>query len=104
MNMRFLMTGLAVPLLALSTHSMAATTEVGIVSVTSESYTESANTAQPAIRPSHQGQRYIRVRAGDTLSKIARRHNVPLKRLQQLNNLYGDQANHIYVGQRIRLR
>lgn len=104
MNMRFLITGLVTTLLAVSTHSMAATTEVGIVSVTSESYTESTSNAQPAVRPNHQGQRYIRVKAGDTLSKIARRHNVPLKRLQQLNNLYGDKANHIYVGQRIRLR
>ncbi|HPE61651.1 MAG: LysM peptidoglycan-binding domain-containing protein [Thiothrix sp.] len=47
--------------------------------------------------------RYVYVQRGDTLGRIAARHRVGLKRLQQLNNLYGHRANSIWVGMRLRI-
>ncbi|PID48640.1 MAG: hypothetical protein CR991_10790 [Proteobacteria bacterium] len=118
MKIQSILTGLvASGFLLLGSHSFAASaTEVGIISLSSESHTnpvvnnpvrieriERADRNNRHHRSGHQA-RFIRVKAGDTLSKIAQHYKIPLKRLQRLNNLYGERANRIYVGQRIRIR
>jgi spore germination protein YaaH len=48
------------------------------------------------------GARYYRVRAGDTLARIAARTKTPVKRLQRLNPSV--QPTALFIGQRLRLR
>jgi Tfp pilus assembly protein FimV len=49
-----------------------------------------------------QNHRYYRVRAGDTLARIAARTKTPVARLQQLNPKV--QPTALFIGQRLRLR
>jgi len=67
--------------------------------------------AAPAHRVAHarlhhakaaQSRRYYRVRAGDTLARIAARTKTPVARLQQLNPKV--QPTALFIGQRLRLR
>jgi len=48
------------------------------------------------------GPRYYRVRAGDTLARIAARTKTPVARLQRLNPKV--QPTALFIGQRLRLR
>jgi len=48
------------------------------------------------------GARYYRVRAGDTLARIAARTKTPVARLQRLNPRV--QPTALFIGQRLRLR
>lgn len=45
-----------------------------------------------------------KVKKGDTLSKIAKEHNMSLEELLKLNDIPRDKANHILVGQAIKVR
>lgn len=45
-----------------------------------------------------------KVKKGDTLSKIAKEHNMSLEELLKLNGISGDKANHILVGQNIKVK
>jgi LysM repeat protein len=49
-----------------------------------------------------QGPRYYRVRAGDTLARIAARTQTPVARLERLNPHV--QPTALFIGQRLRLR
>jgi Tfp pilus assembly protein FimV len=49
-----------------------------------------------------QGPRFYRVRAGDTLARIAARTKTPVARLQRLNPRV--QPTALFIGQRLRLR
>lgn len=98
----------ALLLAASQSFAAGATASVGVL----DSRAMPANTARtqhssyrPTIRQGRPSSaaKTVRVKSGDTLSKIARRHHVSLQRLMQLNNLHGDKANHIKVGQIIRL-
>lgn len=44
-----------------------------------------------------------RVRSGDTLSRIAARNHTSVKQLIKLNGLWGNKANNLYVGMKIRI-
>ena len=48
-------------------------------------------------------KRSYRVRAGDTLSRIAARNHVSVQKLVKLNQLWGNKANNLRVGMVIRL-
>lgn len=52
----------------------------------------------------HQKKRFVRVKRGDTLSKIAHKHRVNIKKIKRINKLHGKKARHLRVGQRIRIR
>ncbi len=45
--------------------------------------------------------RYYTISKGDTLSAIARRHNVSIAAIMQLNNMTTEQAHRLSIGQRI---
>lgn len=70
-------------------------------------------TAQPGNPPraaqatnplaAHTTSRTYTVQAGDTLSSIARRHGVSMQTLMQTNNLSGEQASHLRIGQTLLL-
>ena len=44
-----------------------------------------------------------KVKKGDTLSKIAKEHNMSLEELLKLNGISRDKANHIVIGQNIKV-
>ena len=44
-----------------------------------------------------------KVRSGDTLSRIAARNHTSVKQLIKLNGLWGNKANNLYVGMKIRI-
>ena len=44
-----------------------------------------------------------RVRSGDTLSRIAARNYTSVRQLIKLNGLWGNKANHLRIGMKIRL-
>ena len=48
-------------------------------------------------------QRNYRVKAGDTLSRIAKRNNTSVQKLSKLNNLWGKKASNLRIGMVIRL-
>ena len=61
-----------------------------------------AEHAQKQHAKAPQSPRYYRVRAGDTLARIAARTKTPVARLQQLNPKV--QPTALFIGQRLRLR
>ena len=48
-------------------------------------------------------QRSYRVKPGDTLSRIAKRNHTSVQKLIRLNNLWGNKANNLSVGMKIRI-
>jgi LysM repeat protein len=61
-----------------------------------------AGVSAPFTGPVAAADRFVTVRAGDTLSGIAWRHGVSVQRLMRLNDLAD--PNRLYAGQRLRLR
>ena len=59
--------------------------------------TEVAVTPPPAVKD------YYEVQTGDTLYKIAREQQVPVKQLMKLNNLDDLSSSNLRVGQQIRI-
>lgn len=60
------------------------------------------NTAESIMAGENQGTNvYYTVKSGDTLTKIAREHNMTLGQLRQLNNL---QSDNIQIGQRLAVK
>lgn len=63
---------------------------------------DNANTPKQSTKQKYRYRtRYIRVKRGDTLSRIAYRYRTSVVRLKRINNIRG---NMIYVGQRLRVR
>lgn len=116
MNTRhFMISSCAIALLTTAGFSAAevparATTSVGVL--TSEDVSTRPVTTQPTRvdnRPSRVTTRpatsvkTVRVKAGDTLGKIAQRYGVSVAQLKRLNKLSDAQANKLKVGQVIRI-
>ncbi|HPY39631.1 MAG TPA: LysM peptidoglycan-binding domain-containing protein [Thiolinea sp.] len=51
----------------------------------------------------HHGYKVIVVKPGDSLSKIAARYGTTVKRLMKLNSISAYEANHIEIGQMLRV-
>jgi lysozyme len=62
----------------------------------------SSATGSPSMGSSSMSSNYYTVKAGDTLSEIAKAHMTTVRRLMSLNNISNPSL--IYVGQKIRLR